>query len=52
MDLLDETYKNVQLLLIQDSSLSNGGLNNNSKSKDNIMDIESSKKGCYMYKLK
>lgn len=51
MDLLDETYKNAQFLLIQDSSLSNGGLNNNSKSKDNIMDNESSQKGCYMYKL-
>ena len=51
MELLDETYKNAQFLLIQDSSLSNGGINNNSKSQDNIMSNESSQKGCYIYKL-
>jgi len=51
MELLDETYKNAQFLLIQDSSLSNGGINNNSKSQENIMSNESSQKGCYMYKL-
>ena len=51
MNLLDETHKNAQFLLIEDSSLSNGGLNNNSKNQDNIMNNESSQKGCYMYKL-
>ena len=51
MELLLETYRNAKFLLIQNSSLSNGGLNNNNKSQDNIMNNESSKKGCYVYKL-
>ena len=51
LELLDETYKNAQFISIQDSSISNGALNNNSKSQDNVMNKESSEKGCYMYKF-